>query len=107
MNSHYQSFGEGLKPNRLINLREKRIALLAPRSFEFNNELRELYLNGNVCINVDYKQPRIQTLRYIFLEQCKETAKIVDMLSEKRNEAESIDYEDEKALDEEHIQNRP
>ncbi|XP_070509007.1 leucine-rich repeat transmembrane neuronal protein 2-like [Chironomus tepperi] len=93
-------FGSNKKLS-LINLRDNKISFIAPRSFEFNNELRELYLNGNVCIDVDYKQPRTQSLRYIFLQQCKETAEVIDMLSDKRNEAESIDYEDEKAQDEE------
>lgn len=79
-----------LRKLNFLDLRNNQLAFIAPRSFEGLYGIRELYFTGNSCINVDYKPPRIPALRYTFTNQCKETQAIMEILAERRDEA---DYE--------------
>lgn len=74
----------------MLDLRNNQISFIAPRAFEGLYGIRELYFTGNSCINADYKPPRIPALRYTFTQQCKETQAIMEVLAERRDEA---DYE--------------
>lgn len=83
-----ETFNNNRKLN-MLNLKNNQIAFIASRGFEGLYSLRELYLTGNACINTDYKPPRIPSLRYVFLQQCKETVEITEFLAERyENEAE-------------------
>lgn len=74
----------------MLDLRNNQITFIAPSAFEGLYGIRELYFVGNLCINADYRPPRIPTLRYVFAQQCKATQEIIEKLAEKRDEA---DYE--------------
>lgn len=80
----------------MLNVQDNRISYIHPNTFERNHELRELYMTGNVCLNIDFKPPRVQTLRFMFAQKCRENYEIINILSDKRNDAESINYEDER-----------
>jgi Leucine-rich repeat (LRR) protein len=84
-----ETFASNRKLN-LIDLRNNNIAYVFARVFDHLYGIRELYLTGNTCINTDFKPPRIQSLRFSFLQPCKETQAIMEVLAERRDEA---DYE--------------
>lgn len=85
------TFNSNRKLNYL-NLRNNKFAYIAPRALEGLYGLRELYFTGNACIDIDYKPPRVPTLRMIFAQQCRETPEIMDLLSDRRLDFEA-DYE--------------
>jgi Leucine-rich repeat (LRR) protein len=84
------------KKLQVLKLQNNKISYISPRALEGVYNLRELYFTGNPCINVDYKPPRIPQLRFVFAQQCKESNEVLEMLSEKRVEAEGFEnnYED-------------
>ncbi|KAG5669037.1 hypothetical protein PVAND_016939 [Polypedilum vanderplanki] len=87
-----------------LKLQNNKISFISPRALENLYNLRELYLTGNKCINMDYKPPRIPQLRFVFAQQCKETNELLEILNEKRAEAEGFDNNYEEIQDEDNVE---